>query len=150
MDTSPKPKRTVAEAARENGKKGGRPRAEDPHVKLRNAAHKLFKSKVARQAQRLYAAQMTLAEGSRVLVKQVSGGHRLVSNHQEILNFLDGKPQDGVYLLTTERPNNMAIDSLLDRAFGKPTQTIELPNNGVPLFALPLGLMPAVSPERSE
>ncbi len=58
---------------------------------------------------------------------------QLVTSRVEIEAYLrgdyDGDP-DCYYYITAERPNNMAIDSLLDRVHGKATQSVAGPNGG--------------------
>lgn len=56
----------------------------------------------------------------------------LVTSNYEIEAYLRGdyEGDDSYYYITTEKPNNMAIDSLLDRVHGKSTQAISGPGGG--------------------
>jgi hypothetical protein len=47
----------------------------------------------------------------------------------------ENDPNATYYFLTTKEPNNMAIDSMFNRAFGKPTESHELTGkDGQPLM----------------
>jgi hypothetical protein len=103
-----------------------------------------LKQRILNNAQRLLDAQLSLSQGVSYLYridKDEKGKKEkpvLVSDPVEIAEFLDGEYGDGeslsddssYYYITTERPNNMSIDSLLDRTFGKPTQQVEAKHSG--------------------
>lgn len=129
------------------GKKwgGARPNSGRPVGKLlpktldRLKVERELKQKIMNSAGRLYRAQMGLAVGSQMLYKIVEGKKKpqLVKEHKEIEAFLAGEYEDSpdeFYFLTTEKPENKAIDSLMDRTFGKAVQRTELSGaNGEPL-----------------
>ena len=57
----------------------------------------------------------------------------LVTDCDEIKSFLDAHPEgeagnvgDSYYYITTVKPDNSALDSMLNRAFGKPTEVHEI------------------------
>ena len=100
--------------------------------KLRMEMRKEFKARAAKQAQRLLNAQLNLALGSNVLLRFDKGKNGkplapvVVDDEQEVIDFFDGKFKEGIneegsyYLISTHKPSNAAIDSILDRAFGRP------------------------------
>ena len=71
-------------------------------------------------------------------VRQKAGGH----GRQYVDRLYDIAMQS-----TDERVCIEAIKVLLDRGWKKPIQGFELDGNVVPLFAIPGGLVPSVSPE---
>lgn len=139
--------------------KGGRPKGSKSAATLeKEAVLKAFRERVMKNAEILLDSQMTLARGQTFLYKiekeltiGPKGGKsyrakkpELVISQWEIEMFLDGEvrsepldsgPGATYYYLTTKEPNNMAVDSLLDRTFGKAVQAIELGGpNGKSLF----------------
>lgn len=95
-----------------------------------------LKQRVLRSAQVLLSSQMNLAQGVQMLycIKTDKKGNRskpeLITDQGTIESYLDGEldyNEDGkYYFITTERPDNRALDSLFDRVFGKATQPIDL------------------------
>lgn len=83
-------------------------------------------------------AQMNLALGVQLLYvirtvmegkKQVRQRPELVTDQPTIEAYLAGELENDdeeYYFITTERPDNRALDSLFDRALGKAKQPIEL------------------------
>ena len=72
-----------------------------------------------------------------------AAGETAFTAQSEIEAYLEGLVEGGdmddendpaatYYFITTKEPNNMAADSMLNRAFGKPTETHEIsgPNGG--------------------
>src|ERR1043165_6533784 len=64
----------------------------------------------------------------------------MLTSLEEIQAYLDDDvDQDDYYYITTHTPDNKAIDSLMDRAFGKARQTIGLDGGGegkpIPILA---------------
>jgi hypothetical protein len=117
----------------------GRPKGSiSPETKLKIAAKQRFESRVRKHAQELFNAQMSLARGVQLVVKRervkTKKGWRwtpfeTVTNEQEIIDFLDGNFDQTInefYMITAEKPDPRAIDSLLDRAFGKAPQSLEI------------------------
>lgn len=97
-----------------------------------------FRRRVELHADRLFNAQANLATGEQYLYcrttttdskgKQTS--HTEVVTDPEIIRqYLDGELDDSddeYYYISTKPANNMAIDSLLNRAFGTPNKNIDL------------------------
>ena len=129
-----------AEASRRNGRKGGRPKGAKSKATLeREAVLRAFRERVMGSAHRLFNAQMSIAEGCSFLYRveetTVKGKkdrkHVLVTDENEIRRYLDGEVEaDDYHYITTERPNNLAIADMLNRAFGRPTEVHEHTGEG--------------------
>ena len=97
-----------------------------------------IQARVARNATKLMNAQMNIAEGCTFLyVKRKNkkgefGQAELIEEQETIRAFVDGELSGGddYYYISTQRPENNAINSLFDRAFGKPVQKTELTGAG--------------------
>ena len=129
-----------------NGKLGGRPKGKKTEATLeKEKVLAAFKERTMQVADVLLNSQLTLAKGQTFLYKiekywEGSGKNRIlrkkkpqiVTAQWEIEDYLEGKIESGeeddyeatYYFITTKEPNNNAIDSLLDRAFGKASQSI--------------------------
>jgi hypothetical protein len=143
-----------AHIARENGKKGGRPKGKKTAKTLeREAIQKLVNERYMRAADRLANAQIALAVGSQYLykiekewVKTGKSGYyrklkpKLVTAQAEIEMYLEGvsegDPEDDqdpgatYYFITTMDPQNPAIDSAFNRALGKPKEVVDMTVKG--------------------
>lgn len=99
-----------------------------------------FNQRVMAKADALFNAQLTLAIGSMKVFRideteddkgKKKREHVHVTDAEEIKRLLDehdGAPGvvDGVYYYFTDvSPDNRAIDSMMNRAFGKPKETLE-------------------------
>lgn len=90
----------------------------------------------------LIDSQLSLARGISFLyrIDKDEGGKKekpkLIVSSTEIESYLrgdyDGDP-DTYYYITTEKPSNMAIDSLFDRVHGKAPQSVDLTSDGKPI-----------------
>lgn len=127
-----------------NGRKGGRPKGSKNKSTLeQEAVLKEFKQKVLKSAHLLFQNQMKLAQGCSYLYKTECTGqgktrkceYKQVTDPQEIEDYLNGhydEPNRGAgedeayYVITVDKPDNKALDSLLDRTFGKAQQNIDL------------------------
>lgn len=97
-----------------------------------------YKQRILKNADKLFNAQNALAQGVTYLYRVDETGegknkkreHILVTEPDEIKEVLDetdgagGTVNESYYYITTKQPDNKAIDSLLDRVFGKSTQVI--------------------------
>lgn len=102
---------------------------------------KEFKERVASNAHKLLNAQMTLALGTQTLYKVVLGidekgktcrKHVMVTDPEEIMAYLDDPELTNgrdYYYITTKTPDLNAINSALDRLFGKASTKIVGANN---------------------
>lgn len=131
-------------ASRINGKKGGRPKGIlNKKTIEEKIAYEELRQKVLRSLNNILNSQLLIAQGETYIYKIVedkdSKGkviakyHQLVDDPYEIasaLNALENGIQNGsngtFYYATTKRPDNKAIDSLVDRVFGKARQNIGL------------------------
>ena len=137
---------------------GARPGAGHPKGKKtlrvveREAVLRAFRDRVARNADKLLNAQMSLAIGTQMLfvIHTDSKGKRrkpeMVTNVDTISRFLDenegvdGTMKMGEYakdskvedyfFLTTMPPNNQALESLLNRTFGKANESLDITSGG--------------------
>jgi len=99
-----------------------------------------FSQRVMAKADALFNAQFSLAVGSAKVFRIDEEGegknkkrvHSLVTDPDEIKALLDehdggpGEVKGSYYYITTASPDNKALDSLLNRAFGKPKETHEV------------------------
>lgn len=106
----------------------GRPKGSlDTRTLEKKEAEKLFTDRVMKNVDKLFNAQMSIAEGCSYLyrIDQIGEGskkreeHVLVTDPDEIKQYLDGETEGAYYYITTKTPENKAIDSMLDRVFGK-------------------------------
>lgn len=117
------------------GNKLGERRGKNKKTLEKEKANEIIAQRVSNALQPLLDAQIALAKGQAFLFKIEGKGkkreHVLVTDSDKIRRFLDecdgvaGTMDENYYYITTEKPNNMAIDSLLNRAFGKPIETVE-------------------------
>lgn len=146
--------------SKENGKKGGRPKGSKSQATLeREAVLEAFRQKAMQSADVIFHSQLTLARGYSYLYKikkkkvigprggvsYVAQKPELVTAQWEIEAYLLGLVEEGdlddeydpaatYYYIVTKDPNNQAADSLLDRTFGKASQSIALTGeNGGPV-----------------
>ena len=127
------------------GKNGGaRPGAGRPKGKLsklneqRQKAKKRFIERVNKMVDELFNAQASIAQGVSYLyrVDQDDKGHdkpaEIETDPHVIKDYIDGKLKDAdtYWYITTERPDNRALDSMLNRAFGKPEEKIDITSDG--------------------
>lgn len=137
---------------------GGRPKGSKGKTTIeREQALKEFQDGVTRRAKTLMNVQSMLAFGTikifRIDTETVGKGKNkktikkrpvLVESEEEIINVLDyeygqgDNPNDDevYYFVTTKDPENKAIDSLLDRTFGKPKENLTVKHEGLSLKKL--------------
>lgn len=127
--------------ARDNA---GRPKgSKNQKTVEEETAREYFRKRVINSVSKLIDSQMNLARGVQylfkieVIWKTGKDGKKfaekqkpvIVKDKEEIASYLNGefddKDDNDYYFLTTEKPDNKALDSLLDRVFGKAKQSIE-------------------------
>lgn len=120
----------------------GRPKGTmNPDTKERLAIKNAFQERVARNADRLFNAQFNLAVGEQFLMwrHKVGSGTKertvveAVDNPDIIKAYLDETLEldpDEFYFISTKQANGVAIDSLLDRSFGRSEQKMDLTTDG--------------------
>lgn len=129
---------------KKKGRGGARPGAGRPKGKMeprtleKMAVKKKVEERIAARAEDLLNAHLTVALGvqyvfTRRLVKTKKGPRwskfERVLDPDEIRKFLDGefdKAKTQFYMITAEKPDVHAIDSLLDRSFGKAPQNLNI------------------------
>ncbi len=127
----------------------GRPKGSmNKATKKKKAVEEEFKQKVMRSATRLFNAQMAIAEGVKYLwrIDKDKDGKKekpvIVTDPDEIEEFLADEIDSGsYYYISTEKPDNRAIDSFLDRLFGRAVQSTDITSGGKPLTG-PIPLVP--------
>ena len=137
------------QASRQNGKKGGRPPGKKTQATLeKEAALARFRERIIKSVDPLFDSQFTLARRCSYLYriddvkegKEIRRKHVFVTNPEEIREALDsieeGDFEDGYYYITTEKPENNAIRDMLDRAFGKPSQSLDIAGDITHKFTL--------------
>ena len=100
---------------------------------------KSFRERVQQHADHLFNAQYDLAVGEKYLMvrRRIGSGDKVkyktevVTDVEVIKEYIDNpevlnKSGDDYYYITTRAPSNQALDSLLDRGLGKPTEKIEI------------------------
>jgi hypothetical protein len=108
-----------------------------PQTVERAAALQAFRERVAKNVDKLFNAQLNLAMGERYLMvkrtvyvgKEKRTWHEVVEDPEDIKSFLDGdldNTDSEYYYMSVKPANNMALDSLLDRTFGKAQQNMKL------------------------
>ena len=115
-------------------KKGGK----NPATLSREEALRQFRERVQDATSHLQRAQMGLAVGSQYLFKKVKGTEDpiLVKDVWEIEAYLRGDYEGGkdtYYFMTTKDPDNRALDSLFNRTYGKPQDSIDITSGGEPI-----------------
>jgi hypothetical protein len=117
-----------------------------------------FNQRVMAKADALFNAQLSLAVGSAKVFRIDEEGegknkkrvHTLVTDEGEIKALLDehdggsGEVDGSFYYITTASPDNRALDSLLNRAFGKPKETHE--HSGPQGQPIPISIIEPVKP----
>lgn len=151
----------LKQAARKNGKKGGRPVGSVNAATLEKmAVKKAFNQKVLGVVDILFRNKLHLAQGVSYLYKiekyyKGTGKNRklmkkkpkLVTAQWEIEAYLEERivngeledPEDTYYYITTDKPSNQAIEDMLDRGIDKVAQSIkgeDEEGNTVPITGL--------------
>lgn len=118
------------------------PRGKGAKTLAVEAAHKEYKQKILKNLPELTEAQIALATGQTIMMarrwkKDEKGKlHRTgkwyqVKRKSEIIDLLNGSQTgDEYYFITTDKPDNRAIDSALDRTIGKPKEKLEVGGEG--------------------
>lgn len=98
-------------------------------------ALKQYQERIRKHADEIFEAQFSNAVGNILIyrIDEVGKGknkkkvHTLIEDREEIKEVLDnggGKIGEDYYIITVAKPDNYAISDMLDRAFGRPTQTV--------------------------
>lgn len=112
-----------------------------------------FKDRVLKSMGELINSQMNLAKGCQFLFvietykyKDKSGKWKeerkkpkIVESQSVIEQYLAGEldeEDDEYYFMTTQKPDNRSLDSLIDRVFGKAMQSMDLTSGGESIIPL--------------
>jgi hypothetical protein len=122
----------------------GRPKGKKSQTTLeKEAVLAAWRLRVLQKAEQLFHAQYSKAVGSVMVFRvdeteddngKVKREHVHVTDPDEIKEFLDecegmnGYSGDKYYFITEVLPDNKAIDSMMDRTFGKAQQTLDIGN----------------------
>lgn len=91
-----------------------------------------LRDKIAGVADKLFASQFIVAHGTHrmVIITKHEGGlptMETVKDQDQMDELIaNGEYGKDYHILTGHGPNNQAIDSMFNRAFGKPKETVEL------------------------
>lgn len=129
------PTKALIKAARKNGKLGGRPKgAVSDEKKAQQEAFKELKLTILKSQDSLLRSQLGVAKGTHIILKIKKGCKpEMVTKKDEAIEVMS-RQENGVYIddestmyiLTLEKPDAKAIDSLLDRVHGRARQNIGL------------------------
>ena len=108
-------------------------------TKEQKLVEEAFRQRVLKSMENLINSQMNLAQGCQYLFcihtetdkkgSKTKQRPKIVTNQYIIEKYLAGEldnEKDDYYFITTEKPDNKALDSLIDRVFGKATQKTEI------------------------
>ncbi len=123
------------------GKLGGRPKGSKTQaVKDREVAFQAYKERVSQNVNNLLNHQLSLARGLQFLYKieinsktKAKSRPILIEDQETLEAFLNGdldNEKDEYYYLTTKEPNNQAIDSMMDRTYGRAVAVTQLEGPG--------------------
>jgi len=119
----------------------GRPRGKPSELTLlRKRTEDALHERILHRADEIISNQLQLSKGHSYLYKIVTtkgikGKPQLVKDQNEIIRYLareeDCEGQENIpaniyYYITTEKPDNQAINSMLDRVFGKAVSRVEM------------------------
>lgn len=116
---------------------GRKPGTKNPATLEKERVLAELRQRIMKIAQRILDSQTSIALGQQFLYRidtdpktKHKSRPELITDEETIRDFLDGEFGDGqsintdteYYFITTKEPNNFAIDSMLDRTFGKAKQ----------------------------
>jgi hypothetical protein len=142
------------------GKRPGAGRKKGSHRKItleKMAVQEAFNQRVLTQADALFNAQLALAVGSikvfRIDEEEDANGkikkvHTLVTDADEIKAVLDtneggaGMVGESYYFVSDVMPQNIAVESMLNRTLGKPKESVDVTSNGEALATFQIATRP--------
>jgi hypothetical protein len=132
----------AGDASRKNGKKGGKPKGAKSKKTLdKEIVLERFRQRTYQVVDKLFNAQFALSSGMYKMLRPYMGSDGLP--HTEVIRdekameelVLNGVHGKDYLLVEGSAPDNKAISNMLDRAFGKPTESIEHSGkDGAPLL----------------
>lgn len=132
------------------GKRDGAGRKEgslSTKTKEKHIVEEEFRDRVLKSMSELINSQMNLAQGCQFLFvietykykdksgkwKEEKKKPKIVENQVIIEQYLAGELDDEdneYYFMTTQKPDNRSLDSLIDRVFGKASQSVDITSKG--------------------
>lgn len=136
--------KTLSEKRREAGSKGGKAKKGKKTAKTleREASMKALQAYIFKIAPKLVEAQVVEGLGyyQMMIVERVAGKlvYKRVSDRKEFDRLIvEGKAGHDYIIMAAEDPNHKASDAVLNRAYGRPTESVELSNkDGEPFVIL--------------
>lgn len=129
----------MADGRKNNGRKAGSVNKATAEMK---EAKKQFTERVNKNVDKLFNSQLDLAIGEKYLmvVRTIGKGAKarretsIVTDPEMIMQYLDDESslddENEYYFMTTKPANNQALDSLLNRSFGKPQESVDVTSGG--------------------
>jgi len=122
-------------------KGAGRPKgAKSPRTIDALKVKQEVQDRIRKNANKLVNAQLSLATGIQMLFviytnsKGIRSKPELITDQETIIRYLDGdldlNTDEEYYFMTTRVPESRAIEDMLNRALGKPTENIDLTSGG--------------------
>jgi len=121
----------------------GRPKgSKDPQTIEREAAAEMFRERVAKNVDKLFNSQLDLATGEKYLMVITTVGQgtkqrkevSVVTDPETIKKFLDDEralnTDTEYYYMSTKPANNQALEGLLNRAFGRAKESLDVTTGG--------------------
>ena len=126
----------------------GRPKGSmDEDTKLRRQSEREYKQRVSGMTDQLLNAQLTLAMGEVSLFKKEIKGNKtitsLINNIETVKAYLNGdleSEDNEYYYIATKPPDGRAIDSVLDRTYGKARQSVDITSDDEPINTSPVSV----------
>lgn len=119
----------------------GRPKhSKNPQTVEKEEARRRFIDRVDKKVDELFNAQYSLAVGVHLLFKTAKddNGKDLpavqVTDPEEIKAYIDGDTDTNLYyFIAAQKPDNKAITSMLDRAWGRPKESMDITSGDKPI-----------------
>lgn len=107
---------------------------------------------ISNHVNEIVSVQLRAALGSHVLYKRASPNPIKVTNKREIAMFMAGSLDRKLYYdIELKTPNWSVGTDLLNRLFGMPRQTVDIPSDPYrPIFALPSDRLVAMAPPKKD
>jgi hypothetical protein len=120
--------------------------SKNPATIEKEEAVRQFKARVAKNVDKLFNSQFDLATGEKYLMvtRTIGKGAKarreteIVTDPTLIKQFIDEELEDSEtewYFMTTKPANNQALEGMLNRAFGKAGESIDITSDGEKLGA---------------
>lgn len=123
----------------------GRPKGRKDDTTLkREKVEAALKQRIMRVAQRILDKQLALAEGCNYLMRVTTITPKKGASRKEVTivtdpavisayfdeTLEDTKEDNEYFYITADKPDNRALENILDRGFGKPSQSVDHTSGG--------------------